>query len=94
MKIDRHGKAKILTQTEVQLLFSRGLQTDRDRALFAICLYTACRINEVCTLLYKDVYYSNGKVRPELVIRKGNTKGKLATRTYRDRPLTWHLSSD
>jgi integrase/recombinase XerD len=34
MKIDRHGQAKILTQSEIQLLFSQGLQSDRDRALF------------------------------------------------------------
>ena len=25
MKIDRHGQAKILTQAEIQLLFSQGL---------------------------------------------------------------------
>jgi integrase/recombinase XerD len=80
MKIDRHGQAKILTQSEIQLLFSKGLETDRDRALFGICLYCCCRINEACTLNVNDVY-SKGKVRPELLIRKGNTKGKLATRS-------------
>lgn len=80
MKIDRHGQAKILTQSEIQLLFSQGLQTDRDRALFGICLYCCCRINEACTLNVNDVY-SKGRVRPELLIRKGNTKGKLATRS-------------
>ncbi len=68
MKIDRHGQAKILTQFEIQLLFSQGLQTDRDRALFGICLYCCCRINEACTLNVNDVY-SKGKVRPELLIR-------------------------
>jgi len=31
MKIDRHGQAKVLTQSEIQLLFSQGLQTSRDR---------------------------------------------------------------
>jgi integrase/recombinase XerD len=81
MKIDRHGKAKILTQSEIQLLFSQGLQSDRDRALFAVMLYTACRVNEACTLIVNDVYDRKGKVRPVLIIRKGNTKGKLATRT-------------
>jgi integrase/recombinase XerD len=81
MKIDRHGKAKILTQAEIQLLFCQGLQSDRDRALFAVMLYTACRVNEACTLRVNDVYDRKGKVRPELIIRKGNTKGKLATRT-------------
>jgi integrase/recombinase XerD len=81
MKIDRHGQAKILTQSEIQLLFSQGLQSDRDRALFGICLYCCCRINEACTLQVNDVYDRKGKVRPELLIRKGNTKGKLATRS-------------
>jgi integrase/recombinase XerD len=56
MKIDRHGKAKILSQAEIQRLFYSGLQTDRDRALFGICLYCCCRINEACTLSVNDVY--------------------------------------
>lgn len=81
MKIDRHGRAKILTQSEIQLLFSSGLENNRDRALFGICLYTGCRINEACTLLMVDVYDTKGRVRTELTIRKGNTKGKLATRS-------------
>ncbi len=80
MKIDRHGQAKILTHEEIQLLFSRGLLNSRSRALFGICLYCCCRINEACTLNVLDVY-SKGRVRAELLIRKGNTKGKLATRS-------------
>lgn len=81
MKIDRHGRAKILTPIEIQLLFNQGLQNSRDRALFGICLYTACRIQEACTLRRADVYDANRRVRSELIIRKANTKGKLATRT-------------
>lgn len=81
MKIDRHGKAKILTQPEIQLLFNQGLATNRDRALFGVCLFTACRINEACTLKTVDVYDTSRRVRPYLLIRKGNTKGKLATRS-------------
>lgn len=83
MKIDRHGRAKILTQAEIQLLFAQGftLAPLRDRTLFAVCLYTACRINECVTLLSRDVYDSRGRVRLEMMLRKGNTKGKLATRT-------------
>ena len=83
MKIDRHGRAKILTQYEIQILFNEGftLNPVRDRTLFAVCLYTACRINEACTLHTKDVYDSRKRVRPQILIRKGNTKGKLATRT-------------
>ena len=81
MKIDRHGRAKILTQAEIQLLFNKGLESHRDRALFGVCLFTACRINEACTLRTADIYDTAGRVRPQLIIRKGNTKGKLATRT-------------
>ena len=81
MKIDRHGKAKTLTQAEIQLLFNKGLTNNRDRALFGVCLFTACRINEACTLRTVDVYDLSGRVRPHMIIRKGNTKGKLATRT-------------
>ena len=81
VKIDRHGRAKILSQAEIQLLFTKGLTLARDRALCALMLYTACRVNEVVTLRTLDVYDSKQKIRPELIIRKGNTKGKLATRT-------------
>ncbi|HEY9652948.1 MAG TPA: hypothetical protein V6C95_19990 [Coleofasciculaceae cyanobacterium] len=56
MKVDRHGKAKILSQAEIQLLFSQGFQTPRDRALFGICLFTACRIREPSTLYTIDAF--------------------------------------
>ena len=85
MKIDRHGRAKILTPDEIQLLFNEGFKDnaypERDRALFGICLYTACRINEACTIKTRDVYSRKGVVRDQLMIRKNRTKGKLATRT-------------
>jgi integrase/recombinase XerD len=82
VKVDRHGQAKILTQAEIQLLFEKGLvENPRDRALFAICLYTACRVNECVTLHIKDVYDSRDRIRPNLIIRKSHTKGKLNTRT-------------
>lgn len=83
MKIDGYGQAKILSQAEIELLFNEGftLNPTRDRALFAICLYTACRINECVTLLTKDVYDRKLKVRPVILLRKPNTKGKLQTRT-------------
>ncbi len=60
MKVDRHGKAKILSQEEIQLLFSEGFQSNRDRALFAICLFSACRINEAVTLKTIDAYDTAG----------------------------------
>ncbi|MEG3960295.1 tyrosine-type recombinase/integrase [Microcoleus sp. herbarium2] len=81
MKIERHGQAKILTQQEIELLFNEGLLFDRDRALFGVCLYTACRIAEACSLKVIDVFTPAGVIRSEMIIRKGNTKGKLGTRT-------------
>lgn len=81
MKRDRHGKGKILSQEEIQLLFSQGLTNLHDRCLFAIMMFSACRVNEACTLLSEDIYDSQGRVRSHLTIRKKNTKRKLATRT-------------
>ncbi len=81
MKIERHGQAKILAQQEIELLFSKGLQTSRDRTLFGVCLYTACRIAEACSLEVIDIYTARGTVRPTINFRKGNTKGQLQTRT-------------
>jgi len=88
MKVNRHGRAKVLTQQEIQLIFSHGLENHRDgyarhrhRALFAVCLFSACRIRECCTLQTQDIYTAKGIVRPRLIIRKSNTKGKLATRS-------------
>ena len=81
MKVNRHGKGKILSASEIQRLFSDGLGNLRDQTLFAVMLFSACRINEACTLLSEDIYDRAGTVRTHLTFRKGNTKGKLTTRT-------------
>jgi len=81
VKINRHGRAKVLTQQEIQLIFSQGLENLRDRVLFAVCLFSACRIREACTLITEDIYTTKGQVRAQFILRKSNTKGKLATRT-------------
>ncbi|MEA5559312.1 tyrosine-type recombinase/integrase [Nodularia spumigena] len=81
MKINRHGRAKVITQQEIQLIFTHGLNNDRDRMLFGVCLFSACRIRECVTLQTQDIYTPKGVVRSQFVIRKSNTKGKLATRS-------------
>ena len=81
MKINRYGRAKILSTSEIQALFSHGLDNDRDRTLFGVCLFSACRIREGVTLLSEDIYTPSGAVKPRLILRKENTKGKLATRS-------------
>jgi integrase/recombinase XerD len=86
MKVAGHGQAKILTPAETTRLFEDGLTTVRDRALFSICLYTGCRINEACSLLKVDVYGNDGRVRQRITLRKGHTKGKQATRSIPTNP--------
>ncbi len=81
MKRNRHGRGKILTQQEIQLLFNEGLPDTFYRCLFATALFSAARINEVCTLLTEDVFDKRGRVHSHLTIRKSHTKGQLGTRT-------------
>ncbi len=85
MKLEGHGQAKILTSVELELLFNEGLTNFRDRALFGVCLYMACRIAEACSMHTADVYYGE-QVRSPLIIRKSNTKGKQATRSIPPHP--------
>jgi len=69
MKIERHGQVKILTQQEIELLFNKNLQTSRDRTLFGLCLYTACRIAETCSLKVINVFTPANVIRSEMIIR-------------------------
>ena len=85
MKVNKFGRAKILTPNEINLLFNEGFTKPRDRALFGVCLYCAARINEACTLLRGDVIGIKG-VRNVLVIRSYNTKGKQETREIQIHP--------
>ena len=85
MKVNRYGRAAILTPTQINLLFNEGFTKPRDRALFGVCLYAAARINEACTLLRGDVIGFKG-VRDVLVIRSYNTKGKQETREIQIHP--------
>ena len=85
MKVNKFGRAAILSPTQITLLFNEGLTKPRDKALFGVCLYAAARINEACTLLRGDVIGIKG-VRDILVIRSYNTKGKQSTREIQVHP--------
>lgn len=74
MKVSGNGQGKILTADELRLLFTDGLVTPRDRALFGICLYTGCRVSEALALQTTDL--KSGTI----TFRKSTTKGKLKTR--------------
>jgi integrase/recombinase XerD len=91
MKIAGYGQAKILPPDEIARLFENGLTTRRNRTLFAVCLYTGCRINESCSLMAGDVYRLDGGVRDKITIRKSHTKGKRATRSIPTHPDLAHL---
>ena len=73
MKCDRNGQAKILTDSEITAIFS--LFSERDRAIFAVCLYTGARISEAISLRTGDI------AAGVIVIRKDNTKGKKRSRS-------------
>jgi integrase/recombinase XerD len=75
MKVKGNGQAKVLTSTELERLFDQGFVSKRDRTLFAICLFTGCRISEAVSLKTTDIKSNT------LTFRKSTTKGKLKTRT-------------
>ena len=67
MKVNRYGRAAILTPTQISLLFTEGFVKPRDKALFGVCLYSYAHINQACTLLGDDVIGIKG-IRSVLVI--------------------------
>jgi integrase/recombinase XerD len=79
------GKAAVISSADVARLFDieTGFQSIRDRALFGICRYTACRINEACQLLSDDVFLPSGKVKNEITFRAATTKGGYGGKTVK-----------
>ena len=80
MKVNRNGQGKILSPEELKLLFTEGLTSPRDKALFAICLFTGCRISEALALQTSDIKSKT------ITFRKSTTKGKLKTRVVDIQP--------
>lgn len=80
MKVNRNGQGKILTVTELQRLFTEGLPSPRDRALFGICLFTGCRVSEALALQTSDI---KGGV---VTFKRSVTKGQLKTRAMDIQP--------
>ena len=81
MKVLGNGRAKILTPAQITRLFDRGFLTARDRLLFAVTFYCACRISEALALKNDDI------VGGVVTLRKATTKGKSATRTLPLHPM-------
>ena len=87
MKQARNGQAKVLNDSELSRLFE-AFECSRDRALFGICLFTGCRINEALSLDTQDVRDST------IIFRKAITKGKLRTRVVTVNPKLKKYLSD
>lgn len=86
MKCDRNGQAKILTDGEITAIFS--LFSERDRTIFAICLYGACRISEALSVRVDDI--AGGVI----TLRKANTKGKRGSRSLPISPRLERILND
>jgi integrase/recombinase XerD len=81
VKVQGNGRAKILRPAEIDRLFERGFITARDRLLFAVTFYCACRISEALALTTHDI------VGASVTLRKATTKGSSATRTLPLHPI-------
>lgn len=77
MKVQGNGQSAILSQEQLNLLFTKGLKRSRDKALFGICFYSACRISEALHLKVSDFSDTH------ITFRKSITKGKSLTREVR-----------
>jgi integrase/recombinase XerD len=75
LKSRGNGQAKVLNPSEINRLFTELKKNPRDACLFAICLFTGCRISEALHLDVSDVKDKT------IIFRKSITKGKLKTRT-------------
>ena len=71
MKANRHGKARILNQHEYQQLL--GALAPKFRVLLKLCCVSGFRISEALSLRKCDL------VGDTIIVRKGDTKGKLGT---------------
>ncbi len=60
------GQAKILSPQEIKAVFQL-LSSNRDRAIFALGVYTGLRISEICSLRLDQVFTADG-VRYVLIV--------------------------
>lgn len=76
------GQAKILTPSEIKTVFQL-LKNDRDRALFALGIYSGLRIGEIITLKRNQLFTKEGGVRNVLKV----VRLKRKTTVYSDIPI-------
>lgn len=75
---NNNGQAKILTESELNRVLAY-FKYSRDKAIFGICFYTACRVSEARQMHRIDAFHGD-EVLDAIMIRGENTKGKGRTR--------------
>jgi integrase len=96
LRAERYNTLKNAIACLSLLSYIERLPTERDRALFGICLYTTARINEACSLHTADVYEVDGRVRSAKQFPFGVIalpSGELQLRESRRHDLSQHHQS-
>ena len=75
------GQAKILSTQEIQAVF-KLLDSPRDRAIFALGVYTGMRISEIVSLKQDQIFTADG-VRYVLIVPRLKKKNTV----YSDIPI-------
>jgi integrase/recombinase XerD len=76
------GQARILSPKEIKNIFQL-LPTARDKALFAIGIYTGLRVSEIVTLRANQLFTEAGNVRHVLKVKRKKKKHTV----YSDIPV-------
>jgi integrase len=74
------GQARILSPKEVKNIFQL-LPSARDKAIFAIGIYTGLRVGEIVTLRADQLFTEAGNVRNVLKVKRKKKK-TLSTATF------------
>ena len=76
------GQARILSQKEIKDIF-KLLATPRDKAMFALGIYTGLRVSEIVTLRANQLFTEAGNVRHVLKVKRKKKKNTV----YSDIPV-------
>lgn len=82
------GQARILSPKEIKDVF-KLLATPRDKAMFALGIYTGLRVSEIVTLRTSQLFTESGNVRHVLKLKRQKKKNIV----YSDIPVHEKLKS-
>lgn len=70
------GQARILSSKEISRI-QKFLPTARDKALFALGIYSGLRVGEIVQLRYDQLYTESGGIRSVLKIKRSKRKNTV-----------------